>query len=132
MGCMTRQTSDSTRYIIQVGNNRFRRDTWDGLKDICSIEGTPMADEIWCALDAHVKKHGTSKGRKPDIDAVNLMDKGPQPDFSLPENNNVFDKMVDDIVAETTEDEVEEVLDESREKSRMVTSDMFGHYKKSE
>ena len=126
MGCMTRQTSDSTRYIIQVGNNRFRRDTWDGLKDICSIEGTPMADEIWCALDAHVKKHGSNG------DGRVMMDKGPQPDMSMPKGDNVFDNLVDDIVAESAEEEVEEVLDESREKSRMVTSDMFGHYKKSE
>ena len=122
MRCMTRQTSDSTRYIIQVGNNRFRRDTWDSLKDICSIEGTPMADEIWCALDAHVKKHGNGVS----------MDRGPQPDMSMPKGDNIFDKLVDDIVAESAEEEVDEVLDEGRERGRMAGSDMFGHYKKSE
>ena len=54
---------------------------------------------------------------------------GPSPDFSLPENDNIFDKMVDNIVADAAEKEVEEVVNEpSGEKRRMATSDMFGHY----
>ena len=119
---MTRQTSDSTRYIIQVGNNRFRRDTWDGLKDICSIEGTPMADEIWGALDAHVKKHGSNG------DGRVMMEKGPQPDMSMPDEENVFDDVVANESYEAQEDLVEEVLDEERRESRMVDSrNMYGH-----
>ena len=123
---MTRQTSEATRYIIQVGNNRFRRDTWDMLKNICAIENTPMADEIWCALDVHVRGYANEN---------EVLGKGanmvPAPDFSLPENNNIFDKMVDEIVAEAAEEEVEEVVNEpSGEKRRMASSDMFGHYRK--
>jgi hypothetical protein len=126
---MTRKTSDSTRYIIQVGNNRFRRDTWDSLKDICSIESTPMADEIWCALDAHVRAYAEKQSDAGD--GSGLLDKGPRPDFSLPENDNIFDKMVDDMVAEAAEEEVEEVVhEERRERGRMASSDMFGHYRK--
>jgi len=125
---MVKQTSESTRYIIQVGNNRFRRKTWDNLKNICSIENTPLADEIWCALDAHVSEYaslgnvqGKYVGKRPD--------EGPTPDFSLPKGDNIFDKMVDDIVADAAEKEVEEVVNEpSGEKRRMATSDMFGHY----
>ena len=137
---MVKQTSESTRYIVQVGNNRFRRETWDMLKNICSVEGTPLADEIWCALDAHVKEYANSS----DMDIKKVVefkkvvesigkdsDEGPTPDFSLPKNDNVFDKMVDNMVAEATELEVEEVVNEpSGEKRRMATSDMFGHYRK--
>jgi hypothetical protein len=127
---MTRQTSEATRYIIQVGNNRFRRETWDSLKDICAIENTPMADEIWCALDAHVSEYAKSDKAQSKYVSKRPMG-GPSPDFSLPENNNIFDKMVDEIVAEATEEEVEEVVNEpSGEKRRMATSDMFGHYRK--
>ena len=79
------------------------------------------------------------------------MDKGPQPDFSLPEENEHFEKQVDEMVEEVEKpeekvyenvfdrivkdesvlaaaEEVEEVLDEERtEEPRMATSDMFGH-----
>ena len=85
-----------------------------------------MADEIWCALDAHVKKHGSNG------DGRVMMDVGPQPDMSMPKGDNVFDNLVDDIVAESAEEEVEEVLDEGREEPRMAGSDMFGHYRKQE
>ena len=123
---MTKQTSESTRYIIQVGNNRFRRAVWDMLKDICALEKTPLADEIWCALDAHVKDYASNQAKV----MKGIETREPAPDFSLPKNNNVFDNMVDDIVAEAAELEVEEVVNEpSGEKRRMATSDMFGHYK---
>ena len=125
---MVKQTSEATRYIIQVGNNRFRRETWDSLKDICAIENTPMADEIWCALDAHVSEYANS-GKAESKYVGKRPTEGPSPDFSLPENDNIFDKMVDDIVADAAEKEVEEVVNEpSGEKRRMATSDMFGHY----
>ena len=126
---MTRQSSESTRYMLQVGRNRFRRDTWETMKDICAVENTRLADEIWCALDAHVKEYAATKqntnapyvGQRPSA--------GPSPDFSLPENNNIFDKMVDKMVEESAEEEVEEVIDEERtRKPRMAGSDMFGHY----
>ena len=124
---MTGRTSDSSRYMLQVGNNRFRRDTWETLKDICAVEGTPMADEIWCALDTHVRAYA----EKQDTVVPPKGDLEPRPDFSMPENNNIFDKMVDDIVAEAAEEEVEEVVSEERaKKRRMATSDMFGHYRK--
>ena len=129
---MTKQSSDSTRYIIQVGRNRFRRGVWESLKDICAIENTRMADEIWQALDAHVKDYAVEDKRLEG----KAMDEGPQPDFSLPENNNVFDKIVDDMVVEASADEVEEVLEdestEGTERGRVASSDMFGHYRKQE
>tara|TARA_R100000808_G_scaffold940_1_gene4525 strand:- start:1634 stop:1933 length:300 start_codon:yes stop_codon:yes gene_type:complete len=98
------------------------------LKDICAIENTRLADEIWQALDAHVKDYAREDKRL----EAKAMDEGPQPDFSMPEEKgNIFDKMVDDIVAEASAEEVEEVLqDESRERGRMASSDMFGHYRK--
>lgn len=99
-----------------------------------------MADEIWCALDAHVRAYASRDAG----DGRGLMDKGPQPDFSLPENSNVFDKLVDDVVLEAAAEEVEEVLEneeteetekveeveEHREHGRVASSDMFGHYRK--
>jgi hypothetical protein len=115
--------------MIQVGRNRFRRDTWESMKDICAVEGTRLADEIWCAMDAHVKDYASKQSDAGD--GSGLLDKGPRPDFSMPENANVFDKMVDDMVAEAAEEEVEEVVsEERRDRSRMAGSSMFGHYKK--
>ena len=132
---MTGRTSDSNRYMLQVGNNRFRRETWDSIKDICAIEGTPMADEIWQALDTHVRNYAQKQdggdGR------IHMPRKAPvaepAPDLSMPEESteNVFDKIVEEAVHEATEEEVEEVVSEARaEDRRMATSDMFGHYRK--
>jgi len=137
---MTRQTSDSSRYMLQVGNNRFRRDTWESVKDICAIEGTPMADEIWQALDMHVRAYAerqdndiaikTNKSLKA-LESKSEDELEPAPDFSMPENDNLFDKIIDDMVAEAAEEEVEEVVSEERTKhGRVVSSDMFGHYRK--
>lgn len=59
---MTNLSSDSNRYMIQVGSNRFRRKTWESLKDICALEGSRLADEIWVALETHVSKYVSEKG----------------------------------------------------------------------
>ena len=123
---MTGRTSDSNRYMLQVGNNRFRRETWDSIKDICAIEGTPMADEIWQALDTHVRNYAQKQ------DGGDGRIHMPRPKAKVEENTeNVFDKIVEEAVHEATEEEVEEVVSEARaEDRRMATSDMFGHYRK--
>ena len=127
---MTGRTRDSNRYMLQVGNNRFRRETWDSIKDICAIEGTPMADEIWQALDTHVRNYAQKQdggdGRihmaRPKVKAEPELEESTE---------NVFDKIVEEAVHEATEEEVEEVVIEERsDNRRMATSDMFGHYKK--
>ena len=127
---MTGRTSDSNRYMLQVGNNRFRRETWDSIKDICAIEGTPMADEIWQALDTHVRNYAQKQdggdGRihmaRPKVKAEPELEES---------TDNIFDKIVEEAVHEATEDEVEEVVIEERsDNSRVATSDMFRHYKK--
>ena len=124
---MTKQSSDSTRYMIQVGRNRFRRDTWESMKDICAIEGTRLADEIWCAMDAHVKEYAASNTVRGVSEPREL-----EPDMSMPEERgNVFDKLVEETVAKATEDVVEEVVgDERTDRGRVVSSDMFGRYRK--
>ena len=124
---MTKQSSDSTRYMIQVGRNRFRRDTWESMKDICAIEGTRLADEIWCAMDAHVKEYADSNTVRGVSEPREL-----EPDMSMPEERgNVFDKLVEETVAKATEDVVEEVVgDERTDRGRVVSSDMFGRYRK--
>ena len=123
---MTGRTSDSNRYMLQVGNNRFRRETWDSIKDICAIEGTPMADEIWQALDTHVRNYAQKQ------DGGDGRIHMPRPKAKVEEStDNVFDKIVEEAVHEATEEEVEEVVREARaEDRRMATSDMFGHYRK--
>ena len=105
-----------------------------------------MADEIWDALYMHVERHRVLLDAG---DGSGLMDKGPQPDFSLPEENEHFEKQVDEMVEEANEEkvyknvfddavkdeamqaaaeEVEEVLDEERTESRIVDSrNMYGH-----
>ena len=123
----TKEKERPMRYLISVGRDRLRKKTLMGLWDICDREGSSMADEVWDALFTHVERYGISEGRKPDIDAVNLMDKGPQPDFSMPEEANVFDDAVANESFAAHEEVVEEVLDEERRKKpRMATSDMFG------
>ena len=130
MYIMTGRTSESNRYMLQVGNNRFRRETWDSIKDICAIEGTPMADEIWQALDTHVRNYAQKQdggdGRihmaRPKVKAEPELEES---------TDNIFDKIVEETVHEATEDEVEEVVIEERsDNSRVATSDMFRHYKK--
>ena len=142
---MTGRTSESNRYMLQVGNNRFRRETWDSIKDICAIEGTPMADEIWQALDTHVRNYAQNNDiaikTKKALDKLPSEDDGgdgrihmprPKAEPELEEStDNIFDKIVEETVHEATEDEVEEVVIEERsDNSRVATSDMFRHYKK--
>ena len=124
---MTNKSSESTRYMIQVGTNRFRRDTWEAMKDICAIEGTRLADEIWAALDMHVKNY--SDEQKLNGDGRVMMDKPPA---------NVFDDVVEKAVQDAHAEVVEEVVDAERgdtgrtDDGRMADSNMFGHYKPSD
>mgnify|MGYP003150741651 CR=1 FL=1 len=116
------------RYLISVGRDRLRAKILSEMWQICDIEESTMADEIWDALYMHVERHRDllDKG-----DGSGLMDKGPQPDLSLPEEkvyDNVFDDAVKDEAVLAVAEEVEEVLDDERTKEpRMATSDMFGH-----
>ena len=124
----TKSKERPMRYLISVGRDRLRKKTLMDLWDICDSEGSSMADEVWDALFTHVERYGISKGG----DGRVMMDKGPQPDMSMPEAEQVADNVFDDAVANEAyaaqEDLVEEVLDEERRKKpRMATSDMFGH-----
>ena len=135
---MTNQSSESTRYMIQVGRNRFRRDTWEAMKDICAVEGTRLADEIWCAMDAHVKEYTSSNAVKDSGDGrihmTSALEKHSKlgPDMSMPDGRgNVFDNLVDETVAKATEDAVEEVVEDERtQRGKMASSDMFGRFRK--
>ena len=144
---MTGRTGESNRYMLQVGNNRFRREIWESIKDICAIEGTPMADEIWQALDMHVRAYAERQNNNIAIKTKKALDKLPSEDdggdgrIHMPRpkaepeleesTDNIFDKIVEETVHEATEEEVEEVVREARaEDQRMATSDMFRHYKK--
>ena len=114
------------RYLISVGRDRLRAKILSEMWQICDIEESTMADEIWDALYMHVERHRVLLDAG---DGSGLMDKGPQPDLSLPEEKvyeNVFDDAVKDEAMEAAAVEVEEVLDDERTKEpRMATSDMF-------
>lgn len=133
---MTNKSSESTRYMIQVGTNRFRRDTWDSMKDICAIEGTRFSDEIWAALDAHVKHYAMRQKGQLVGDGRVMMDR---PMKTAPEGHgNVFDNVVEKVVQEAHEEAVEEVVDAKEaedtgrtEHGRMAGTSMFGSYKPS-
>ena len=130
---MTNKSSDSTRYMIQVGTNRFRRDTWESMKDICAIEGTRFSDEIWAALDRHVKDYAMRQKGQLVGDGRVMMDR---PIETAPEGHgNVFDKVVDKAVKEAHDEVVEEAVDAEDTRStndRTVDSgNMFGSYKPS-
>ena len=133
------------RYLISVGRDKLRAKTLIDLWDICDREESTMADEVWDALYTHVERYGKTHDGG---DGRGLMDRGPQPDFSMPEENEHFEKQVDEMVAEELEEkvyenifddivkdesvlaaaeEVEEVLDEERTESRIVDSrNMYG------
>jgi len=114
----TKEKERPSRYLISVGRDRLRKKTLMDLWDICDREGSSMADEIWDALFTHVERYGDG----------GQMAKGPQPDFSMPEESNVFDDVVANESAEAHEEVVSEVLDEERRESRVVDSrNMFGH-----
>ncbi len=124
---MTNKSSEATRYMIQVGTNRFRRDTWEAMKDICAIEGTRFSDEIWAALDRHVKEYSTEQKAHLNGDGRVMMDRPPA---------NVFDDVVDKVVKEAHNDVIEEVSNEEEDTGRtndgrVVGSNMFGSYKPS-
>ena len=104
-----------------------------------------MADEIWQALDMHVRAYAERQNNdiaiktKKALDKLPSEDDGgdgrihmPRPKAELEESTeNVFDKIVEEAVHEATEEEVEEVVIEERsDNSRVATSDMFRHYKK--
>ena len=133
------------RYLISVGRDKLRAKTLLDLWDICDREDSTMADEVWDALYTHVERYGKTHDGG---DGRGLMDREPQPDFSLPEENEHFEKQVDEMVEEPEEKvyknifddvvkdeamqaaavEVEEVLDEERTESRIVDSrNMYGH-----
>jgi len=114
----TKEKERPSRYLISVGRDRLRKKTLMDLWDICDREGSSMADEIWDALFTHVERYGDGK----------RMVKGPQPDFSISEEKNIFDDVVANESAEAHEVVVSEVLDEERRESRRVDSrNMFGH-----
>lgn len=125
---MTNKSSEATRYMIQVGTNRFRRDTWEAMKDICAIEGTRFSDEIWAALDRHVKEYSTEQKARLNGDGRVMMDRPPA---------NVFDDVVDKVVKEAHDEVVEEAVNVEKEDAgsphnRTVdSSNMFGSYKPS-
>ena len=124
---MTNKSTEATRYMIQVGTNRFRRDTWEAMKDICAIEGTRFSDEIWAALDRHVKEYSTEQKAHLNGDGRVMMDRPPA---------NVFDDVVDKVVKEAHNDVIEEVSNEEEDTGRtndgrVVGSNMFGSYKPS-
>ena len=132
---MTNKSSEATRYMIQVGTNRFRRDTWESMKDICAIEGTRFSDEIWAALDRHVKDYAMRQKGQLVGDGRVMMDR---PMEAAPEGHgNVFDKVVDKVVKEAHDNVVEEVVDAEKEDTgrtehgRVDSSNMFGSYKPS-
>ena len=82
-----------------------------------------MADEIWDALYMHVERHREMLDAG---DGSGLMDKEPQPDFSMPEENGFDDAVANETYA-AQEEVVEEVLDEERRESRVVDSrNMYG------
>ena len=125
---MTNKSTETTRYMIQVGTNRFRRDTWEAMKDICAIEGTRFSDEIWAALDRHVKEYATEQKAQLNGDGRVMMDRPPA---------NVFDDVVDKVVKEAHDEVVEEAVNVEKEDAgsphnRTVDSrNMFGSYKPS-
>jgi len=88
--------------------------------DICDVENSTMADEIWDALYMHVERHG---GLSKSDGRVML---------NSSEAEDALDAVVEDVVVnesnEAQEQVVEEVLDaERRVERRMATSHMFGN-----
>ena len=125
------------RYLISVGRDRLRAKILSEMWQICDIEGSSMADEIWDALYMHVERHrdlldkgdGSGLIDEEDADFNDPERQGNTPDLSLPEekvHDNVFDDAVKDEAVLAVAEEVEEVLDDERTKEpRMATSDMF-------
>jgi hypothetical protein len=105
------------------------------MKDICAIEGTRFSDEIWAALDMHVKSYSISQKNNLVGDGRVMMNR---PMDTAPEGHgNVFDEVVDKVVKEAHEEAVEETVNEEEDTGRtddgrMADSNMFGHYKPSD
>ena len=120
----TKEKERPMRYLISVGRDRLRKKTLMDLWDICDREGSSMADEIWDALFTHVERYGVGTGG----DGRVMMDEGPQPDFSMPDDN-VFDDVVANESAEAHEEVVNEVLEneERREARRVESGNIFGN-----
>jgi hypothetical protein len=91
------------RYLISVGRDRLRAKILSEMWQICDIEESTMADEIWDALYMHVERHRVLLDAG---DGSGLMDKGLQPDL--------FDDVVKDESMQAAAVEVEEVLDDER------------------
>ena len=108
------------RYLISVGRDRLRSEILNSMWDICDVENSTMADEIWDALYMHVERHG---GLSKSDGRVML---------NSSEAEDALDAVVEDVVVnesnEAQEQVVEEVLDaERRVERRMATSHMFGN-----
>ncbi len=119
----TKEKERPMRYLISVGRDRLRKKTLMDLWDICDREGSSMADEIWDALFTHVERYGVGTGG----DGRVMMDKVPEPDFSMADDNE-FDDVVANEAYEAQEDVVEEIIDEeSREPRRVESGNIFGN-----
>ena len=97
------------RYLISVGRDKLRAKTLLDLWDICDREDSTMADEVWDALYTHVERYGKTHDGG---DGRGLMDREPQPDFSLPEENEHFEKQVDEMVEEPEEKVYKNIFDD--------------------
>ncbi len=119
----TKEKERPMRYLISVGRDRLRKKTLMDLWDICDREGSSMADEIWDALFTHVERYGVGTGG----DGRVMMDKEPEPDFSMADDDG-FDDVVANEAYEAQENVVEEIIDEeSREPRRVASSNIFGN-----
>ena len=106
------------RYLISVGRDRLRSEILNSMWDICDVENSTMADEIWDALYMHVERHGglTKNDGRVMLDRVEEV------------KDDAFDDAVVNESNEAQEQVVEEVLDaERRVERRMATSHMFGN-----
>ena len=116
------------RYLISVGRDRLREKILSELWEVCDMENSTMADEVWDALYMHVERHRTrldaSKGSGISVE----LELEPSVDMSMPEGKNVFDDVVLEESISAHTEVVEEVLDEERSKPHRVDSrNMFGH-----
>ena len=107
------------RYLISVGRDRLRSEILNSMWDICDVENSTMADEIWDALFMHVERHGglSKNDGRVMLDRVE----------DVVVEDDVFDDTVVNEAYAAQEELVEEVLDAERTESRMVDSrNIFG------
>ena len=106
-----------TRYLISVGRDKLRAKTLLDLWDICDVEGSTMADEVWDALFTHVERYGKTRDGG---DGRGLMH------LKAEELEDELDDVIANESFEAQEEAVEEVLDaERRVERRMATTNMF-------